>query len=110
LRQKLERRITRFHRKIELCNYWLPLARQEDQWDALMQAQLMRREDRAKWVDVIHEADKENQALYDEDMSRDKEIIRRMQRIVDQETGLALKEGQTIVRGRRKKPIRVLKP
>jgi hypothetical protein len=33
-----------------------------------------------------------------------------MQRVVDMETELALKEGQTIVRGRKRRPIRVIKP
>lgn len=110
LRQKLERRITRFHKKVELTNYWLPIASHEDEWDVLMAAQLRHREDRAMWTDAIHEADRQNQALYDEDIAKDKEIIGKMQRIVDKETKLALKEGQTIVRGRRKRPIRIVKP
>ncbi|KAJ4311908.1 hypothetical protein N0V94_007711 [Neodidymelliopsis sp. IMI 364377] len=110
LRQKLDRRITRFHRKVLLENYWMPLARQEDEWDNLMTAQLKLREDRIKWTDAVFEAERHNQALYEEDVARDKEIVRKMQAIVDQETKLALKEGQEVIRGRKKRPIRVLKP
>jgi len=37
-------------------------------------------------------------------------MTKKMQRIVDMETELALKEGQTIVRGRKRHPLRVVKP
>jgi hypothetical protein len=88
----------------------MPLARQEDEWDTLMTAHLKLREDRIKWTDAVFEAERHNQALYDEDVARDKEIVKKMQAIVDQETKLALKEGQEVIRGRKKRPIRVLKP
>ncbi|KZM28442.1 uncharacterized protein EKO05_0001595 [Ascochyta rabiei] len=110
LRQKLARRVARFHRKVELDNYWLPLARQEDEWDVLMMAQLMFKEDKVKWTDAVHEAVRQNLALYEGELAQDREIIHKMQRIVDEETELALKEGQEVIRGRRKAPIRVLKP
>jgi hypothetical protein len=110
LRQKLARRIARFHNRVELMNYWLPLAKQEDEWDMLMTAQLREREDRVKWTDAVHEAKRLNVVLYEEELAKDREITRKMQSIVDEETKLALKEGQTIVRGREKAPIRVLKP
>ena len=110
LRQKLARRIERFHRRVELQNYWLPLAKQEDEWDTLMTAQLRKREDNIKWTDVVHEAEKQNGAIYEEELAKDKEIIKKMQSIVDEETKLALKEGQEVIRGRKKAPIRVLKP
>ncbi|KAF9696021.1 hypothetical protein EKO04_005926 [Ascochyta lentis] len=110
LRQKLARRVARFHKKVELDNYWLPLAKQEDEWDTLMLAQLMHREDKIKWADAVSEAARQNYALYEEELANDREISQKMQRIVDEETELALKEGQEIVRGRKKAPIRVLKP
>ena len=91
-------------------NYWLPIGKHEDEWDALNNAQLGCREDSVKWVDAIQQADRENQGAYDRDVANDKELVRKMQRIVDQETELALKEGRTIVRGRKKKPIRIITP
>ena len=110
LRQKLARRGERFHRKVELANYWMPLARQEDHWDTLVLAQLNQREDKIKWTDAIHEAEKQNSMLKDEETAQDQKLIQKMQKIVDKETELALEEGQEVVRGRRKAPIRVLKP
>jgi hypothetical protein len=99
-----------FHMKVELINYWLPLAKQEDHWDNLITAQVMQREDTVKWVDAIYLADGENQRAYDAELAKNKEITAKMQKIVDLETELALKEGQTIIRGRKNKPISVTKP
>lgn len=93
-----------------LANWWLPISRQEDDWDALISVQLNKREDNVRWIDAVREAEQENQVAYDRDVAKDKEITRKMQKIVDLETDLALKEGQTIVRGRRRKPIRIIKP
>ncbi|KAF2632246.1 hypothetical protein BU25DRAFT_331967 [Macroventuria anomochaeta] len=109
IRQKLTRRIGRFHQRIELGKYWLPLAKQEDEWDMLMVAQLGRREDRIKWTDAVNEAEKQNVATYEEELAKDREIAKKMQGIVDEETRLALKEGQEVVRGGKKSPIRALK-
>ncbi|KAJ4989982.1 DNA repair protein [Stagonosporopsis vannaccii] len=110
LRQKLARRIGRFHQRIELQNYWIPLAKQEDEWDMLMAVQLRKREDEVNWTDVMFEAERRNGAAYEEELARDREMIKRMQGIVDEETRLALKEGEEVIRGRKKAPIRVLKP
>lgn len=110
LRQKLARRIERFHRKVELQNYWLPLAKQEDEWDSLINAQLKRREDRINWTDAMYEAERLNVATTENEVRKDQEIIKKMQDIVDEETSLALKEGQMLIRGRKKAPIRVFKP
>lgn len=88
----------------------MPICKQEDEWDDLLAAQLMTREDRVKWVDAVRLAEKENQGAYDRDVAKDREISRKMQRIVDLETKMALEEGQTIIRGRKKRPIRVIKP
>ncbi|KAF2131593.1 hypothetical protein P153DRAFT_394911 [Dothidotthia symphoricarpi CBS 119687] len=110
LRQKLERRIDNFHRKVELVHYWMPMGRHEDEWDELINEQLEGREDNVKWVDAIQLSDRENQEAYDKDMANDKELVKKMQRIVDAETELALKEGRTIVRGRKRRPIRVITP
>lgn len=110
LRQKLMRRIERFHQRVELQNYWLPLAKYEDEWDLLMAAQLKTREDEVNWTDVLYVAESKNGALYEEELAGDRAIIQKMQGIVDEETRLALEAGEEIIRGRKKAPIRVLKP
>ena len=118
LRQKLARRMDTFHARIELQNYWLPLARQEDEWDALLAAQARKEpeleervaEGEDRWVDEILKAIEENADVAEEWGRRDKGIMRRMQGIVDRETELALKEGREVIRGRVKAPLRVIKP
>jgi hypothetical protein len=91
-------------------NWWLPICQQEDAWDVLVNEQLKKREDTVKWTDAIRLSERENQEAYEKDLRRDRELTRKMQRIVDMETKLALEEGQTIMRGRRRHPIRVIKP
>ena len=86
------------------------MCQHEDEWDVLINAQLKKREDTVEWVDAVHAAEKENREAYNRDIAKDREVVRKMQKIVDLETELALKEGQTIVRGRKKSPIRVIKP
>lgn len=76
----------------------------------LMTAQLRQQEDRVKWTEAIHDAEKENARLKDEDVAQDHRLIQKMQRIVDAEMELALKEGQEVLRGRRKAPISIVKP
>lgn len=76
----------------------------------LVNEQLKKREDTVKWTDAIRLSERENQEAYEKDLRRDRELTRKMQRIVDMETKLALEEGQTIMRGRRRHPIRVIKP
>ena len=110
LRQKLDRRIERFHRRVELQNYWLPLAQQEDEWDELVLPQLKKREDGNKWADVMHKAERLNGAEYEAELVADAALIRKMQRIVDVETEMVLKEGCEVITGRKKAPIRVIKP
>ncbi|KAF1837187.1 hypothetical protein BDW02DRAFT_491884 [Decorospora gaudefroyi] len=110
LRQRLQRRIDTFDVKVLLGNWWLPICQHEDEWDALMAAQLMRHEDTVKWTDAIQLAERECKEKYDKDVQKDRALSRKMQRIVDEETKLALKEGQPIVRGRKRHPIRVIKP
>jgi hypothetical protein len=88
----------------------LPICQQEDAWDVLVNEQLKKREDTVKWTDAIRLSERENQEAYEKDLRRDRELTRKMQRIVDMETKLALEEGQTIMRGRRRHPIRVIKP
>jgi hypothetical protein len=63
-----------------------------------------------RWTDAVRLSQSENREAYEKDLKKDRQITRKMQRIVDMETELALKEGQTIVRGRRRHPIRVIKP
>jgi hypothetical protein len=114
LRQRLTTKINLFHMKVMLANWWLPMAKQEDEWDALVNMQARRRvdgdEDGVKWVDAVTLSERENKDAYEHDQSKEREITRKMQRIVDLETELALKEGQTIVRGRKRRPIKVVKP
>ncbi|CAG5156965.1 uncharacterized protein ALTATR162_LOCUS4758 [Alternaria atra] len=110
LHQRLERKNELFDTKILLVNWWLPICQQEDAWDVLVSEQLKKREDTVKWTDAIRLSERENQEAYEKDLRRDRELTRKMQRIVDMETKLALEEGQTIMRGRRRHPIRVIKP
>lgn len=110
MRQKLDRRIERFHRRVELQNYWIPLAQQEDEWDESVSLQLGRFEGGTKWADAMHQAERLNAAEYDAEMRADAAIIRKMQRIVDAETEMVLKEGREVITGRKKAPIRVIKP
>lgn len=90
------------------------MAQQEDEWDVLVNLRAGRNVDaedeNVRWVDAIKMSERENQAAYEKDLAKDRGYIRKMQRIVDLETKLALEEGQTIIRGRKKRPIRVVKP
>lgn len=63
-----------------------------------------------KWVDAVQLSVNHNHEAYQKEVEKDKELTRKMQNIVDQETELALKEGRTIVRGRRRKPLQIIKP
>lgn len=110
LHQRLERKTELFDTKVLLDNWWLPICQQEDKWDVLMNEQLKKREDTVRWTDAVRLSQSENREAYEKDLKKDRQITRKMQRIVDMETELALKEGQTIVRGRRRHPIRVIKP
>ena len=114
LRQKLARRMATFHARIELQNYWLPLAQQEDEWDALLSREagdgVRAVAEESRWVDEVLQAREENVEVYEEWLRRDRGLVRRMQAIVDRETALVLKEGREVVRGRAKAPIRVIKP
>ncbi|OWY48489.1 DNA repair protein [Alternaria alternata] len=110
LHQRLERKTELFDTMVLLDNWWLPICQQEDKWDVLMNEQLKKREDTVRWTDAVRLSQSENREAYEKDLKKDRQITRKMQRIVDMETELALKEGQTIVRGRRRHPIRVIKP
>ena len=110
IRQRLERKQKLFDTKVYLENWYMPLCQQEDDWETLINAQLRKAEDRANWVDAIILANQENKESYDRDGAKDRKIIQKMQRIVDLETELALKEGQTIIRGRKRRPLQILKP
>jgi hypothetical protein len=100
--------------KVMLSNWLLPFAQQEDAWDALINMHaggcIDGEDDEVKWVDAVKSSEKDNQKAYEKVMAGDKEVTRKMQRIIDLETKLALEEGQTIIRGRRKRPIRVIRP
>ncbi|KAH8727495.1 hypothetical protein GQ44DRAFT_677226 [Phaeosphaeriaceae sp. PMI808] len=114
IRQRLTKKIKLFDMKVMLVNWWLPMAKQEDEWDALINWEAARGldgvEDEVKWIDAVKMSERQNQTAYEGEQAKDREIIQKMQRVVDLETELALKEGQTIVRGRKRRPIKVIKP
>ncbi len=99
-----------FEQKVSLSNWELPLCQQEDEWDALINMQLVGEEDEVSWVDAVHSAIQENQKIYLQHQRKDRLMSQKMLQIVDQETELALKEGQTIVRGRKRRPLQTIKP
>lgn len=110
-----------FDQKILLANYWLPLAEQEDDWDDLvrMECGSVATEEKGNsceetypvfWVDAIEHAQANNTQRYREALQKDKQIAMKMQEIVDAETKLALEEGQTIIRGRRGKKAKIIRP
>lgn len=86
------------------------MCEQENQWDALINQQFRAREDRTTWTEAVQLAQRENLKAYEKDTARDRELIQKMQSIVDQETKLALQEGQTIRRGRTRRPLSIIKP
>jgi hypothetical protein len=114
LRQRLNTRINKFHLKVMLANWWMPMAKQEDEWDALVDMHAGRsvdgEEGGVKWVDAIGLSERENREAYERYQAKERETTKKMQRIVDLEMELALKEGQMIVRGRKRRPIKVIKP
>jgi hypothetical protein len=110
IQQRLQRKTQLFDTKILLVNWWLPICQLEDAWDELIYAHLDKREDIVKWTDAVRLSEKENQEAYEADVRKDRDMTKKMQGIIDMETRLALKEGQTIVRGRKRHPIRVIKP
>lgn len=94
------------------------MAQQEDNWDDIVNRQAGKNldddtstlEDGGRWVDAVKASEQDNLDAYRSDLAKDRMITRKMQRIVDRETELALQEGQTIIRGRKKRPISVIKP
>jgi hypothetical protein len=110
LRQRLQHKQELFDVKVILSNWWLPMCKNEDVWDELIGMELGKRGDTVRWVDAIRLSEWENYRAYEKDLQRDRDVTTKMQRIVDEETKLALEEGQTIVRGRKRHPIRVMKP
>lgn len=90
------------------------MARHEDEWDRLVNNEAGRsvdgNENGVRWVDAIEQSERLNIIAYEADQQKDRLRIKKMQEIVDQEMKLALKEGQTITRGRKKRPLQVIKP
>ncbi|KAF2463146.1 uncharacterized protein BDR25DRAFT_246316 [Lindgomyces ingoldianus] len=110
LRQKLDKKIERFDKKMILMNYWRPIAEYEDRWDDIISTHFgvlqgegnrRREEGEVTWAYEVEQAMRENASAHERDLNRDKAIAWKMQRIVDKETALALEEGEKIVRGRR---------
>lgn len=114
IRQRLKYKIKLFDQKMLLVNWWLPIARHEDEWDRLVNNEARRsidgHENGVRWADAIELSEQLNTIAYEDDQQKDKVKIKRMQEIVDQEMELALKEGQTIIRGRKRRPLQVIKP
>lgn len=97
-----------FDRMVMFSNYWAPIARQEDEWDDTLRRELGFTEDteddvEVRWTNAVSDALSTNKRAHDRYIVVDKAIARNMQKIVDQETALALEEGQRIVRGRRRR-------
>ena len=59
-----------------------------------------------KWADVMSQALEKNVIDWKNDLGTDKAIAKKMLAIVDEETRLAKLEGQTVVRGRKGRPIK----
>ncbi|KAF2030116.1 hypothetical protein EK21DRAFT_66280 [Setomelanomma holmii] len=114
LRQRLETKQRLFDMKVMLANWWLPMAQREDEWDTWINMRAKRLIDGddggVKWVDAVRFSERENQEAYERDQVKERATTRKMQRIVDLETELALNEGQTVIRGRKRRPIKVIKP
>lgn len=114
IRQRLDKKTKVFNTKVMLSNWYSPMAKQEDEWDALVNECAGRiidgDDDGVRWVDAVRLSERANQEAYTRDLAYDKEVTRKMQRIVDLETAMALEEGQIIVRGRKKRPLRILRP
>ncbi|KAF2691337.1 hypothetical protein K458DRAFT_287291 [Lentithecium fluviatile CBS 122367] len=126
LRQKLDRKIERFHLRTLLLNYWVPIGRQEDEWDAILERECGFRDENepeegwngegngrsgavaempVKWADAMLAAIQENVQAYEKEIQTDKRTVEKMMAIVDAEMELAKREGQTVVRGRKRRPI-----
>ena len=99
LHRKLEARTENFETSILLNNYWLPIARQEDEWDKIIgQQHNIRDTNRNRWADTIRHAYEVNHAAFAEMKERNRAIAARLQDIVDDEQRLA--DEERVVRGR----------
>lgn len=96
--------------KVLLANWWLPLCKQEDMWDTLINAQLKEPADNTRWTDAVRLAEQENMEAHHKDLQKDIDVTKKMQKIIDKEMELALAEGQTIIRGRKRRPLSITKP
>ncbi|KAF2108540.1 hypothetical protein BDV96DRAFT_261177 [Lophiotrema nucula] len=105
LRQKLATAERHFGRKVMLENYWEPLAKQEDIWDAMIEKLdgVKEKVEKKTWAAAMVTARNEEQAKYNENQKRDREIAARMQEIVDKEMALAKKEVVKVMTGRKGK-------
>ncbi|KAF2866706.1 hypothetical protein BDV95DRAFT_552143 [Massariosphaeria phaeospora] len=110
---KLKGRIRRFHNRTVLANYWLPFATHEDRWDELIEELGVVGQDQGRsdigWAYEVRRAVRAYDMTYERETAGDRKVATRMQEIVDQETVLALREGQTITRGRKHRPISITK-
>jgi hypothetical protein len=93
-----------FNRKVLLGNYWEPLARQEDQWDDLMERSFdlpAKMANEPRWLDAVATAQDENNTINQRYLEEDRVIAKKMQDLVKEETKLALSEGRPVQRGRK---------
>ncbi|KAF2003356.1 hypothetical protein P154DRAFT_544016 [Amniculicola lignicola CBS 123094] len=111
IRQLLASREKRFGEKVLFMNYWLPIARAEDEWDDIMYREFGivdqdwdKSGNRGTWGHALERAEKENLEAANRSRAKAKAVTVRMQRIVEEETKLAVREGVTVVRGRKGRP------
>jgi hypothetical protein len=92
IRQKLEAKNKRFHDKVLLSHYHIPLGQQEDAWDDLVReyAEVGRREPR--WIDEPRKALEEVLRKTEDVKAGATRLADKMQHIVEQETELARRE------------------
>jgi len=95
--------------KITLSNYWIPIGQYEDGWDRMLEKNLgfTDKDDKeTSWVHEMKQALMTNEKESQDETRRERHIASKMIALIDQETKLAIEEGQTVIRGRKNKPIR----
>ncbi|KAF2735240.1 hypothetical protein EJ04DRAFT_435445, partial [Polyplosphaeria fusca] len=104
IRQKIDRNIMMFDRKILLSKYWEPLAQQEDQWDEQLRKACGIKPEKGNdplWMHSVRLAKQESTQAYERYTAQDRRIAKQMHDIVEEEKKLAMAEGREVIRGRR---------
>ncbi|OCK77871.1 hypothetical protein K432DRAFT_445032 [Lepidopterella palustris CBS 459.81] len=96
LRQTLDARDKTFQQVVMLKNYWMPLAKYEEEWDDIVRRELRLGPSSSgvTWTSAVEDAMKDNALLVRQRRAKDIEMARKMQDIVDQETELARLEDE----------------